>query len=137
MTIWTLCPGRSQLFLLLSRAPRNRFYASTLSGLDAKAFSKTLLLPKTTFPLWADPAKSEEPHRKRTTEDLYRWQVSFFIHDFLRVIHIEWVVGSGSRDGANRHLCCMMGHHTRMVIYIWVSPSALRYGIRISDFYYC
>ncbi|XP_006463993.1 hypothetical protein AGABI2DRAFT_187407 [Agaricus bisporus var. bisporus H97] len=74
MTIWTLCPGR--------------FYASTLSGLDAKAFSKTLLLPKTTFPLWADPAKSEEPHRKRTTKDLYRWQweqrrgkPSFVLHD--------------------------------------------------------
>ncbi|EGN92511.1 hypothetical protein SERLA73DRAFT_172840 [Serpula lacrymans var. lacrymans S7.3] len=41
---------------------------------DSKAFSKTLLLPKTNFPLWADPSKREVPFRHRTCDELYRWQ---------------------------------------------------------------
>jgi hypothetical protein len=45
----------------------------TVSELDAKTFSKTLLLPKTLFPLRNDPFKTE--YRKKTCEDLYRWQV--------------------------------------------------------------
>ena len=40
-----------------------------------KSFSKTLLLPKTSFPLWADPSKCEAPFQKRTCEDLYMDQV--------------------------------------------------------------
>ena len=43
---------------------------------DPKAYSKTLLLPKTKFPLWSSPKDSELPFRKKTTEDLYAWQVS-------------------------------------------------------------
>ncbi|KAI6099470.1 tRNA synthetases class I-domain-containing protein [Pisolithus croceorrhizus] len=63
---------------------------STLSSgrkLDPKAFSKTLLLPKTSFPLWPDPSKTEVPFRKKTCDDLYRWQVRhargplFVLHD--------------------------------------------------------
>ncbi|KAJ8083181.1 isoleucine-tRNA ligase [Marasmius tenuissimus] len=55
--------------------------------LDSKAYSKTLLLPKTEFPLWTDPEKSEKPLRRRTCEELYRWQYSnsegsvFVFHD--------------------------------------------------------
>ncbi|KAF9447135.1 isoleucyl-tRNA synthetase [Macrolepiota fuliginosa MF-IS2] len=85
MTIRTLCPlttsARSKLWPLLY----NRLYSS--SQPDTKAFSKTLLLPKTIFPLWTDPSKSEEPFRKRTTEELYRWQWKhkqgplFVLHD--------------------------------------------------------
>ncbi|KAL1674639.1 tRNA synthetases class I-domain-containing protein [Schizophyllum commune] len=41
---------------------------------DNKAYSKTLLLPKTSFPLWIDPAKSEVPFRERTCDALYREQ---------------------------------------------------------------
>ncbi|KAF9459744.1 tRNA synthetases class I-domain-containing protein [Collybia nuda] len=41
---------------------------------DNKSFSNTLHLPKTSFPLWTDPSKSEIPFRERTGEDLYRWQ---------------------------------------------------------------
>ncbi|KAG5645509.1 hypothetical protein DXG03_005919 [Asterophora parasitica] len=37
-------------------------------------FANTLLLPKTSFPLWADPSTSELPFRERTGEELYRWQ---------------------------------------------------------------
>ncbi|KAI6006964.1 tRNA synthetases class I-domain-containing protein [Pisolithus albus] len=63
---------------------------STLSSgqkLDSKAFSKTLLLPKTSFPLWPDPSKTEVPFRKKTCDDLYRWQARhargplFVLHD--------------------------------------------------------
>lgn len=120
MTIWTICPGRSTSHLLFSRASRSRFYTSTSSALDAKAFSKTLLLPKTVFPLWTDPANSEEPYRRRTTEDLYRWQVRFSISSSSFGNHVQWTVGSGSRDGALHCLCYMTDHRMRMVIYIWV-----------------
>lgn len=40
-----------------------------------KRFSKTLLLPKTSFPQWCDPQKSELPFRSKTSENLYKWQV--------------------------------------------------------------
>ena len=43
---------------------------------DPKAYSKTLLLPKTKFPLWSRPKDSELPFRKKTTEELYAWQVN-------------------------------------------------------------
>ena len=56
---------------------RNLSSAPGPSKLDPKAFSKTLLLPKTTFPLWADPAKSEELFRTKTCDELYRWQVRY------------------------------------------------------------
>src|ERR1700722_5218090 len=44
--------------------------------LDTKAFSKTLFLPKTTFPLRADLPRSDVALRTKTCEELYRWQVS-------------------------------------------------------------
>ncbi|KAJ4468812.1 tRNA synthetases class I-domain-containing protein [Lentinula aciculospora] len=42
--------------------------------LEAKAFSDTLCLPKTAFPLRPDPTKNEALYRSRTCEELYRWQ---------------------------------------------------------------
>ncbi|KAF8219688.1 isoleucyl-tRNA synthetase [Tricholoma matsutake] len=55
---------------------------------DSKLFSNTLLLPKTSFPLWADPSKREVPFQKRTCEDLYldQWENRqdaslFVLHD--------------------------------------------------------
>ncbi|KLO17641.1 isoleucyl-tRNA synthetase [Schizopora paradoxa] len=54
---------------------------------DSKAYSKTLLLPKTPFPQWIDPQKSEKPFRDRTTTALYDWQEKsvsrplFVLHD--------------------------------------------------------
>lgn len=42
-----------------------------------RPYAKTLLLPKTDFPMRADAANREKLYRKRTTEDLYRWQVSW------------------------------------------------------------
>ncbi|KIY47672.1 isoleucyl-tRNA synthetase [Fistulina hepatica ATCC 64428] len=55
--------------------------------LDNKAYSKTLLLPKTTFSPVADPPRTELPFRSRTSEQLYRWQWEnakgplFVLHD--------------------------------------------------------
>ncbi|KAJ7579300.1 tRNA synthetases class I-domain-containing protein [Mycena floridula] len=54
---------------------------------DNKAFTKSLLLPNTSFTLWSKPAQSEVPFHERTTENLYRWQWKnvqgplFVLHD--------------------------------------------------------
>lgn len=40
------------------------------------SWSHTLLLPKTTFPLRSTPENSEAPYHAKTTEGLYKWQVS-------------------------------------------------------------
>ncbi|EUC61073.1 isoleucine-tRNA ligase [Rhizoctonia solani AG-3 Rhs1AP] len=64
---------------------------SRLNGTQASSknsFANTLLLPKTNFPLWADPAQRELPYRQRTTQELYEWQwenrnpaQTFVLHD--------------------------------------------------------
>ncbi|KAG9123509.1 isoleucine-tRNA ligase, partial [Ceratobasidium sp. 392] len=55
---------------------------------NQNAFAETLLLPKTTFPLWADPSQREVPYKNKTTEELYKWQwegregsETFILHD--------------------------------------------------------
>ena len=40
-----------------------------------KLYAKSLLLPRTTFPQWTDPQKTEVQLRKETCDNLYRWQV--------------------------------------------------------------
>jgi hypothetical protein len=40
-----------------------------------KLYTKSLLLPCTTFSQWTDPLKTEVQLRKKTCDDLYRWQV--------------------------------------------------------------
>ncbi|ESK91771.1 isoleucyl-trna synthetase [Moniliophthora roreri MCA 2997] len=61
---------------LPSIRPWRRYLSTSPSwySMDNKAFSKTLLLPKTKFPLWSDPSKTEISFRPRTCEELYRWQ---------------------------------------------------------------
>ncbi|TFK49438.1 isoleucyl-tRNA synthetase [Heliocybe sulcata] len=60
---------------------------SQSSTLDKKAYSKSLLLPKTKLSLWSDPSKSEEPFRNKSCTELYRWQWEnaegplFILHD--------------------------------------------------------
>jgi len=81
MSIRVLHPWHSLLKLPCSSAVKRRhlsqsiplFTNGTVSSVDSKAFSRTLLLPKTSFPLRSDPSKSE--FRKKTSEDLYKWQV--------------------------------------------------------------
>jgi hypothetical protein len=42
---------------------------------DINSYSHTILLPKTSFPLRTVGAGQEELYRKKTTEELYKWQV--------------------------------------------------------------
>ncbi|KAL5514197.1 hypothetical protein ACEPAG_2285 [Sanghuangporus baumii] len=61
--------------------------ATTRAPDNSKAYSKTLCLPKTPFPQWCDPQKSELPFRAKTTSDLYKSQEEhaqgslFVLHD--------------------------------------------------------
>ena len=66
-------------FLCNARRPYIRFVSSSLAvgskQVDKNPFSDTLILPKTSFPLWNDHSKSEVPFQTRACEDLYCWQV--------------------------------------------------------------
>ncbi|KZV68362.1 isoleucyl-tRNA synthetase [Peniophora sp. CONT] len=62
-------------------------WARSASTEANKAFSKTLLLPRTSFPQWTDPNKTEKALRDKTCDALYRWQREnvkgdkFVLHD--------------------------------------------------------
>ncbi len=71
-------PDYFSQFAMIYRRPCSRNMKRFLST-DSRAYSKTLLLPKTPFPQWVDPQKSEKPFRDRTTGSLYKWQVSSLI----------------------------------------------------------
>ena len=47
-----------------------------------KVYAKSLRLPRTAFPQWTDPLKTEVLLRKKTCDDLYRWQVRFKLQYF-------------------------------------------------------
>jgi hypothetical protein len=49
---------------------------------QSKLYAKSLLLPRTTFPQWTDPLKTEVQLRKKTCDNLYRWQVRSKCHAF-------------------------------------------------------
>ena len=57
----------------LQRFTPSRYFSSYV---DNKAFTKTLLLPKTSFALRPDPKQIDSLYRKLTCDDLYQWQVS-------------------------------------------------------------
>ncbi|KAG8947207.1 isoleucine-tRNA ligase [Tulasnella sp. 424] len=76
----------------LTRSSTCRYYSSSKDAKDgavnpSKTYTATMLLPKTTFPLWAEPGVREEPFRERTTSELYKWQAGqkdrpiFVLHD--------------------------------------------------------
>lgn len=44
-----------------------------------KAYASTLLLPKTKFPIWIEPNIVQERYQERTTQELYKWQVSWLL----------------------------------------------------------
>lgn len=73
---------------------------------DPKAYSKTLLLPKTSFPLWLDSAKSESLFKRKTCEELYRWQA--------QNVHGPLFVLLDGPPYANGHL--HMGHALNKII---------------------
>jgi isoleucyl-tRNA synthetase len=61
-----------------------------VSTANDKAYAKTLLLPKTDFPLRADAVNREKLFRKKTTESLYKWQVRF-LQMRSRVMVFAWL----------------------------------------------
>ncbi|KAF9217707.1 hypothetical protein BGZ59_000625 [Podila verticillata] len=76
-------------------------------------YSSTLLLPKTGFPLRADPANREASFRKRCTTDLYGWQREnnsgdlFVLHDGPPYanghLHLGHALNKLIKDFINRH----------------------------------
>jgi isoleucyl-tRNA synthetase len=71
---------------ILVRHSRGSRLSSTSAKDQNKAYAATLRLPKTDFPLWSEPSKREAPFQKRTTEDLYKWQVGGISLRDLRVL---------------------------------------------------
>jgi hypothetical protein len=67
-----------------------------------KKYSDTLLLPKTTFPLYGDPEKSEVAFRQKTSDELYRWQVGMLSH--YDITHSFMLQVVGECEGSS--LCC-------------------------------
>ncbi|KAG1900331.1 tRNA synthetases class I-domain-containing protein [Suillus fuscotomentosus] len=57
-----------------SSSSRHIFTRHASQSLLNASYSKTLLLPKTSFPLWVNSAQSESLFKKKTCEELYRWQ---------------------------------------------------------------
>ncbi|KAJ6631136.1 tRNA synthetases class I-domain-containing protein [Mycena sp. CBHHK59/15] len=61
--------------------------SSSQDAVDNHAFSQSLLLPKTSFPLRSNPAETEARLRGRTCTELYQWQrknvdrPEFVLHD--------------------------------------------------------
>ncbi|KAG0359788.1 hypothetical protein BG005_000154 [Podila minutissima] len=76
-------------------------------------YSSTLLLPKTEFPLRADPANREAAFRKRCTTDYYSWQREnnpgdlFVLHDGPPYanghLHLGHALNKLIKDFVNRH----------------------------------
>ena len=49
--------------------------AAAKAKADSKAFAKTLQLPNTPFPLFANAKEVEDKYRELTCDKLYKWQV--------------------------------------------------------------
>ncbi|KAH8101837.1 isoleucyl-tRNA synthetase [Cristinia sonorae] len=104
------CPPRQYPFKRVQYGTR---HASTVTRAnDNKAFSKTLLLPKTKFPMRNDPSK-DPAIVQRTTEGLYRWQAGnakgplFVFHDGPPYangdLHIGHAMNKILKDVTNRY----------------------------------
>ena len=104
---------------LTSRSPSiflsasyRRCLATTASSADHKAYSATLLLPKTTLPLkHKDAVAAELAYRTRTTDELYRSQVCC-------LLDVE-LISSGTTT-LDRFSCFTMVLLTQMGICTWV-----------------
>ncbi|KAG1377113.1 hypothetical protein G6F61_007015 [Rhizopus arrhizus] len=98
---------------------KRSFCSST--GLKAKEnpYTKTLLLPKTSFPLRANAATREHLFRDRCTKDLYPWQLknnpkdAFILHDGPPYangnVHAGHALNKIVKDIINRHKL-LQGH---------------------------
>lgn len=84
---------------LICRQIRSHKRCATTAA-ENKAFSKTLLLPKTSFPLWTEPSKSEAPFQRRTSDELYRWQVRYTDYSYFVLSHHDCLKVVGQRGGS-------------------------------------
>jgi isoleucyl-tRNA synthetase len=112
----TLLQAKGSLRTQTKRFSSSVRFNSAKQAVDNKSFSKTLHLPKTSFPLWTDPSKSEVPFQERTGEGLYRWQVLVYHHDTFR----SFDNNSSGKTPKARCLYSMMAHRMPMAIFIWV-----------------
>ena len=88
---------------------------------ENKAYSDTLLLPKTHFKLHPDLKEVERKYRKLTCDELYRWQVWGTCH----WIQKRYSCLFSGRMQKDLSLSCLTDLHMLMVTYIWVSPEIL------------
>jgi isoleucyl-tRNA synthetase len=93
---------------------RNLTSASTS---QSKAYSKTLLLPKTSFPLRPLPSESEVSFRQKTCDDLYKWQVRDPVPMTLLLPDVYFCSGITHKGHFS---CCTTVHRTLTDIYTWV-----------------
>lgn len=99
----------------LWRKSCRRCLATSAGPADPKAYSATLLLPKTTLPLkHKDPVAAELAYRARTTDDLYKNQVC--------AGQLSWLMSSG-RTTRDHFSCFTTGLRTQTGICTWVSKS--------------
>lgn len=108
----------------------SRSFSSTCQQLakapkDEKAqyYSKSLRLPRTAFPLRADAGKREQLFWRRTTDELYAWQVRTIdgvCRDPVAVADMCALFLRLSRQ-TDHCLCCTTGRRTRMAICTAVS----------------
>jgi len=92
---------------------------STSSGkqaVDNKAFSQTLLLPKTSFKLRQDVKEAEHMYGKLTGEELYRWQVCGIESQTSSRTKCD----TSGRTRKDRYSYYTMALHTPMATCIWV-----------------
>lgn len=71
----TLASARCLLQQQLKGIRRTFWSTSVAYKAKENPYTKTLLLPKTSFPLRADAANREHLFRDRCTNELYPWQV--------------------------------------------------------------
>ena len=87
---------------------------SKLFKSNERIYEHTLNLPKTEFPMRANAAVNEIKFRSRTTEQLYRWQVTSFTH---KSVHIcRWIISHPKIS-----LFCMMDRLMRTDLFISVT----------------
>ncbi|KAI0284613.1 isoleucyl-tRNA synthetase [Russula aff. rugulosa BPL654] len=89
-----------------------------------KLYTKSLLLPRTTFPQWTDPLKTEVLLRKKICDDLYRWQWEnnngplFVLHDGPPYangdLHMGHALNKILKDIINRYHV-LLGHRVHYV----------------------
>ena len=114
--------SRTKTLLGHRSAAYKRCNSSQTNTTDSKVFSKTLLLPKTSFPLKVDPLKSESLYQRLSGEDLYRWQACLLF--FPSTLATKYHCTSGITPQAHCS-CCTTAHLMRMATFIWVCLSLL------------